>query len=152
MQYQGIPSFSPEIFKELMNLDPMKSKQLEKGIQQLTDEGVAQLFVQPHLGNRKIVGTVGELQYEVIQYRLEHEYGAKCRFDHRDIAKACWVTSDDEKKLTEFVRLKAQNIAQDKDGNFVFLAESEWILRMNIQNNPDIQFHFTSEFKRAVEA
>ncbi len=151
LQYQGIPSFSPEIFKELMNLDPMKSKQLEKGIQQLTDEGVAQLFVQPHLGNRKIVGTVGELQYEVIQYRLEHEYGAKCRFDHRDIAKACWVTSDDEKKLTEFVRLKAQNIAQDKDGNFVFLAESEWILRMNIQNNPDIQFHFTSEFKRSVE-
>ncbi|MBP6385804.1 MAG: peptide chain release factor 3 [Pseudarcicella sp.] len=151
VQYQGIPSFSPEIFKELMNLDPMKSKQLEKGIQQLTDEGVAQLFTQSQLGNRKIVGTVGELQYEVIQYRLEHEYGAKCRFDTRDITKACWLTADDDKKLTEFVRLKSQNIAQDKDGNFVFLAESDWILRMNIQNNPDIQFHFTSEFKRATE-
>ena len=150
-QYQGIPSFSPEIFKELINLDPMKSKQLEKGIQQLTDEGVAQLFVQPQLGNRKIVGTVGELQYEVIQYRLEHEYGAKCRFDHRDISKACWITSDEQKKLEEFIRLKGQQIAQDKDGNFVFLAESDWILRMNIQNNPDIQFHFTSEFKRAIE-
>ena len=73
MNYQGIPSFSPEIFKELINLDPMKAKQLEKGIEQLTDEGVAQLFVQPQLGNRKIVGTVGDLQYEVIQYRLEHE-------------------------------------------------------------------------------
>jgi peptide chain release factor 3 len=152
LQYQGIPSFSPEIFKELMNLDPMKSKQLEKGIMQLTDEGVAQLFLQPQLGNRKIVGTVGELQYEVIQYRLEHEYGAKCRFDHRDISKACWITSEDPKKLAEFVRLKGQNIAQDKDENYVFLAESDWILRMNIQNNPDIQFHFTSEFKRAVEA
>ena len=150
-QYQGIPSFSPEIFKELMNLDPMKSKQLEKGIQQLTDEGVAQLFVQPQLGNRKIVGTVGELQYEVIQYRLEHEYGAKCRFDHRDISKACWITSEEPKKLAEFIRLKGQNIAQDKDENYVFLAESDWILRMNIQNNPDIQFHFTSEFKRAIE-
>ncbi len=152
LQYQGIPSFSPEIFKELMNLDPMKSKQLEKGIMQLTDEGVAQLFLQPQLGNRKIVGTVGELQYEVIQYRLEHEYGAKCRFDHRDISKACWITSEDPKKLAEFVRLKGQNIAQDKDDNYVFLAESDWILRMNIQNNPDIEFHFTSEFKRAVEA
>jgi peptide chain release factor 3 len=151
-QYQGIPSFSPEIFKELINLDPMKSKQLEKGIQQLTDEGVAQLFTQSQLGNRKIVGTVGDLQYEVIQYRLEHEYGAKCRFDHRDIAKACWITSTDQAKLNEFIRLKSQYIATDKDGNYVFLAESEWILRMNIQNNPDIQFHFTSEFKRAVEA
>lgn len=152
MFYQGIPSFSPEIFKELINLDPMKAKQLEKGIEQLTDEGVAQLFTQSHLGNRKIVGTVGELQYEVIQYRLEHEYGAKCRFDHRDIAKACWITSEDPKKLAEFVRLKGQQIATDKDGNYVFLAESDWILRMNIQNNPDIQFHFTSEFKLAAEA
>lgn len=151
-QYQGIPSFSPEIFKELINLDPMKSKQLEKGIQQLTDEGVAQLFTQSQLGNRKIVGTVGDLQYEVIQYRLEHEYGAKCRFDHRDIAKACWITATDQAKLNEFIRLKSQFVATDKDGNYVFLAESDWILRMNIQNNPDIQFHFTSEFKRAVEA
>ena len=79
LQFQGIPSFSPEIFKELQNNDPMKSKQLEKGIQQLTDEGVAQLFVM-NPGNRKIVGTVGELQFEVIQYRLEHEYGAKASF------------------------------------------------------------------------
>jgi len=149
LNYQGIPSFSPEIFKELMNLDPMKSKQLEKGIDQLTDEGVAQLFTQPQLGNRKIVGTVGELQYEVIQYRLEHEYGAKCRFDGMSVTKACWITSEDPKKLQEFVRLKGQNIAQDKDGNYVFLAESDWILRMNQTNNPEIQFHFTSEFKLA---
>jgi peptide chain release factor 3 len=149
LNYQGIPSFSPEIFKELINLDPMKAKQLEKGIDQLTDEGVAQLFLQPQLGNRKIVGTVGELQYEVIQYRLEHEYGAKCRFDGMSVTKACWITSEDPKKLQEFVRLKGQNIAQDKDGNYVFLAESDWILRMNQTNNPEIEFHFTSEFKLA---
>lgn len=146
LQYQGIPSFSPEIFKELINLDPMKSKQLEKGIEQLTDEGVAQLFLQPQLGNRKIVGTVGELQYEVIQYRLEHEYGAKCRFDGLPIAKACWITANEPKKFQEFIRLKGQQIAQDKEGHYVFLAESEWILKMNQQNNPDIEFHFTSEF------
>ncbi|MFM6947598.1 MAG: peptide chain release factor 3 [Aquirufa sp.] len=147
LNYQGIPSFSPEIFKELINLDPMKAKQLEKGIDQLTDEGVAQLFTQPQLGNRKIVGTVGELQYEVIQYRLEHEYGAKCRFEGMSVSKACWITAEDPKKLQEFVRLKGQQIAQDKDGNYVFLAESDWILRMNQQNNPDVEFHFTSEFK-----
>jgi peptide chain release factor 3 len=149
--FQGIPAFSPEIFKELINLDPMKSKQLEKGIQQLTDEGVAQLFIQQP-GNRKVVGTVGELQFEVIQYRLEHEYSAKCRFDSLPISKACWLTAEDKTKLAEFVRLKGQQIAYDKDQNPVFMAESDWILRMNIQNNPDVKFHFTSEFKTAVEA
>jgi peptide chain release factor 3 len=148
--FQGIPSFSPELFKEVINLDPMKAKQLEKGIAQLTDEGVAQLFIQQP-GSRKIVGTVGELQFEVIQYRLEHEYGAKCRFDSLPISKACWLTSDDKAKLAEYIRLKGQQISIDKDGNAVFMAESNWVLRMNIENNPDIKFHFTSEFKRAVE-
>ena len=148
--FQGIPSFSPELFRELVNLDPMKSKQLEKGIRQLTDEGVAQLFsLQP--GNRKIVGTVGELQFEVIQYRLEHEYGAKCRFDNLPIARACWITADDKTKLGEYIRLKGMQIAYDKDQHPVFLAESDWMLRMNQQNNPDIQFHLTSEFKLAAE-
>ncbi|MBO0939694.1 peptide chain release factor 3 [Fibrella sp. HMF5335] len=145
-QYQGIPSFSPELFKELINLDPMKSKQLEKGIQQLTDEGVAQLFTLA-LGNRKIVGTVGELQFEVIQYRLEHEYGAKCRWVPMNTSRACWITSDDKAKLNEFIRLKGNQIGYDKDQNPVFLAESDWMLRMNQDNNPDITFHKTSEFK-----
>lgn len=146
LQYAGIPSFSPEIFKELINLDPMKSKQLEKGVQQLTDEGVAQLFtVQP--GNRKVVGTVGELQFEVIQYRLEHEYGAKCRWVPMNTTRACWITCEDPKKLQEFIRLKGTQIGYDKDENPVFLADSEWMLRMNRTNNPDIQFHTTSEFK-----
>jgi peptide chain release factor 3 len=148
--FSGIPSFSPEIFKELVNLDPMKSKQLEKGIQQLTDEGVAQLF-SLELGNRKIVGTVGELQFDVIQYRLEHEYGAKCRWVHMNISKACWITSTDPAKLNEFIRLKGNQIGYDKDKNPVFLAESDWMIRMNSENNPAIQFHFTSEFKTVAE-
>ncbi len=146
LQYQGIPSFSPELFKELVNLDPMKTKQLDKGIQQLTDEGVAQLFTLA-LGNRKIVGTVGELQFEVIQYRLEHEYGAKCRWVPMNTSRACWITSDDKVKLAEFIRLKGNQIGYDKDQNPVFLAESDWMLRMNQDNNPDITFHKTSEFK-----
>ncbi len=148
-QFSGIPSFSPEIFKELINLDPMKSKQLEKGIQQLTDEGVAQLFTL-ELGNRKIVGTVGELQFDVIQYRLEHEYGAKCRWVPMNIARACWITSEDKQKLSEFIRLKGSQLGYDKDQNPVYLAESEWMIRMNKENNPDIVFHYTSEFKTEV--
>jgi len=145
LQFQGIPSFSPEIFKELVNKDPMKSKQLEKGIEQLTDEGVAQLFVR-EIGNRKIVGTVGELQFEVIQYRLEHEYGAKCEFQPKSYYKACWITGDPN-KLADFKRVKVNDMVKDKDGNDVFLAPSKFILDMEQKNFPELTFHFTSEFK-----
>ena len=146
LQFRGIPSFSPEIFKELVNKDPMKSKQLEKGIKQLTDEGVAQLFVRT-AGNRKIVGTVGELQFEVIQYRLEHEYGAKCEFQSKPYHKACWLVSDNEEKLGEFRRIKANDIVVDKDDNEVYLAPSPFLLKMEMDNFPEITFHVTSEFK-----
>lgn len=146
MMYKGIPSFSPEIFKELVNKDPMKSKQLDKGIRQLTEEGVAQLFYMKS-GGRKIVGTVGELQFEVIRYRLENEYGASCNFDPKTYYKACWLTTSDEARLDEFKRLKGNDIVQDKDGNDVFLAPSEFLLNMERQNYPEIEFHFTSEFK-----
>jgi len=147
LQFQGIPSFSPEIFKELQNNDPMKSKQLEKGIQQLTDEGVAQLFIM-NPGNRKVVGTVGELQFEVIQYRLEHEYGAKATFVPKRFHKACWLTGEEE-KVAEFKRLKVSEMAVDKDGNDVYLAPSQFILDMESGNFPEITFHTTSEFKTA---
>lgn len=142
--FTGMPSFSPELFREVVNKDPMKTKQLEKGIQQLTDEGVAQLFTQ-HQGQRKIIGCVGELQFEVIQYRLLHEYGASVNFVPLDFFKACWITGD-KKAVDDFIRFKQANIMQDKDGNLVYLAQSEWFLNTEIQNNPDIKFHFTSEF------
>ncbi len=148
--FKGIPSFSPEIFKELVNNDPMKSKQLEKGIEQLTDEGVAQLFTF-EIGNRKIVGTVGELQFDVIQYRLMGEYGAKCSFRPMQIYKAYWLTSLDDKKLEDFKRRKYTNIAIDKDQNPVFLAESPYTLKQVQENYPDIIFHDTSEFKLITE-
>lgn len=144
--FQGIPSFSPEIFRELVNLDPMKTKQLEKGILQLTDEGVAQLFIQ-YQGNRKIVGTVGELQFDVIQYRLQNEYAASCRFNPLNVYKACWITSTDKLALEEFIRFRQHQVATDKDGNLVYLADSQWMLDQMIKNHPDIEFHFTSEFK-----
>jgi peptide chain release factor 3 len=148
--FTGIPSFSPEIFKEVVNKDPMKTKQLEKGLLQLTDEGVAQLFTQ-FGGNKKIIGCVGELQFEVIQYRLLHEYGASVQFNSLPFYKACWITSNDQKKLLDFTRFKQANIAEDKDGHLVYLAQSEWFLNTERNNNPDIEFHFTSEIhKEAV--
>ncbi|HHG84275.1 MAG TPA: peptide chain release factor 3 [Bacteroidetes bacterium] len=146
LTFRGIPTFSPEIFKELLNDNPMKSKQLEKGIAQLTDEGVAQLFTQEP-GSRRIVGTVGELQFEVIQYRLQHEYGAVCHFVPMSFHKACWITSKDAAVLDKFCKLKPRYICRDKDNNLVFLAGSEWTLNMEKQNYPEIIFHTTSEFK-----
>jgi len=143
--YKGIPSFSPEIFKGVINLDAMKSKQLDKGLRQLMDEGVAQLFTY-ELGSKKVVGTVGALQFEVIQYRLEHEYGAKCQFSSQKIYKACWIESEEPKKLKEFIDSKYRHIAKDKDGKLVFMAESKSWLQMVEDNFPDIHFHFISEF------
>ncbi|MFT3903623.1 MAG: peptide chain release factor 3 [Niabella sp.] len=145
--FTGIPSFSPEIFKEVINKDPMKTKQLEKGLAQLTDEGVAQLFTQ-FGGTKKIIGCVGELQFEVIQYRLLHEYGASVEFRALPFYKACWLTSKDPKKLEDFTRFKLANSGEDKDGHVVYLAQSEWFLNTEITNNPDIAFHFTSEIHK----
>lgn len=145
--FTGIPSFSPEIFKELVNKDPMKTKQLEKGISQLTDEGVAQLFTQ-FGGHKKIIGCVGDLQFEVIQYRLLQEYGAAIEFRALPFYKACWLTSKEPDKLDDFLRFKQQNSAEDKDGNPVYLAQSEWFLNTEITNNPAIEFHFTSEIHK----
>lgn len=144
--FKGIPSFSPENFKELINKDPMKSKQLNKGIKELTDEGVAQLFELKDT-QKKVIGTVGELQFEVIRYRLENEYGAQCEFKPMSLYMACWMTSDDPQQIEEFMRRKTGYVGHDKDGNPVFLARSSFILEDAKQEYPDIEFHHTSEFK-----
>lgn len=145
LHFKGLPSFSPEMFKYIENDDPMKTKQLQKGIDQLMDEGVAQLFTN-QFNNRKIIGTVGQLQFEVIQYRLLHEYGAKCRWEHINLYKACWIESDNKEQLEDFKRRKAQYMAKDKDDRDVFLADSNYVLMMAQQDFKDIKFHFTSEF------
>ena len=125
----------------------MKTKQLEKGVLQLMEEGVAQSF-NMHQSSTKIIGTVGELQFEVIQYRLLHEYGASCTFKPLNYYKACWITSEDSDKINQFIRTKGNYMAWDKDNNPVFLATSEWILRLTQQDYPEIIFHTTSEFKK----
>ncbi|TCD48469.1 peptide chain release factor 3 [Chlorobium sp. N1] len=143
LHFRGIPSFSPEIFKALENRDPMKQKQLDKGIRQLTEEGLAQLFTQ--FGNRRIIGTVGELQFDVIKFRLEHEYNAQCDFSPLRYHKAFWVTGTDRAMLDEFLRRKAGAIALDREERPVFLAESEWMLKVAREDYPGLEFHTTSE-------
>ena len=145
LHFRGLPSFSPELFKYIENDDPMKSKQFQKGIEQLMNEGVAQSFVN-QFNNRRIVGTVGQLQFEVIQYRLEHEYNAKCRWEPVHLYKACWIEADDEKELENFKKRKYQYMAKDIEGRDVFLADSGYVLSMAQQDFEHIRFHFTSEF------
>ena len=147
LNYKGIPSFSPEHFRYINNADPMKSKQLYKGIDQLMDEGVAQLFTL-ELNGRKIIGTVGALQYEVIQYRLEHEYGAKCTYENFPVHKACWVQPEsDNDEFKEFKRVKSKFLAKDKRDQLVFLADSHFSLQMTQQKYPSVKLHFTSEYE-----
>ena len=145
LKFTGIPSFSPELFRYIENADPMKFKQLAKGVDQLMDEGVAQLFTSS-LNGRRIIGTVGALQFEVIQYRLEHEYGAKCRWEPISIYKACWIESDDAEAMAAFKRRKHQFLALDREGRDVFLADSAYVLQMARTDFPDIRFHFSSEY------
>lgn len=145
IHFKGLPSFSPEMFKYIENDDPMKSKQLNKGIEQLMDEGVAQLFIN-QFNQRKVIGTVGQLQFEVIQYRLENEYNAKCRWEPVHLYKACWIESDNEEELENFKRRKYQYMAKDREGRDVFLADSQYVLSMAQQDFEHIKFHFTSEF------
>ena len=145
LHFRGLPSFSPEMFKYIENDDPMKSKQLEKGINQLMDEGVAQLFINQFNG-RKIIGTVGQLQFEVIQYRLENEYNARCRWEPVHLYKACWIESDDEQEFENFKKRKYQYMAKDREGRDVFLADSGYVLQMAQEDFKHIHFHFTSEF------
>ncbi|MDO5016861.1 MAG: peptide chain release factor 3 [Porphyromonas sp.] len=145
LHFRGLPSFSPEMFKYIENADPQKQKQLQKGLNQLMDEGVAQMFTNVFNG-RRIIGTVGQLQFEVIQYRLLHEYQASCRWEPIHLYKACWLSSDDDEVLQEFKRRKMQYIAVDTQGRDVYLADSSYLLTMAKEEFPQITFHFTSEF------
>ena len=127
LHFKGIPSFSPEQFRYVNNADPLKSKQLAKGLEQLMDEGVAQMFTR-EMDGRKIVGTVGALQFDVLQYRLQHEYGASVQYEPVNLYKACWITCPNESILKQFQERRRRDMAYDIDGKLVFLAESAWTL------------------------
>ena len=145
LHFKGIPSFSPEQFRYVNNADPLKTKQLNKGLEELMDEGVAQLFTR-EISGRKIVGTVGALQLDVLQYRLQHEYGASVQYDGVSLYKACWVTCNNDQVLKEFIQRRRRDMARDVDGQIVFLAESAWQLKTVQENFPEVEFHFTSEY------
>ncbi len=146
MKFKGIPSFAPQIFRTVLNMDPMKSKQFNKGLQQLAEEGVVQLFTKKYT-NEKLLGVVGMLQLDVIKYRLEHEYKASCRFDNSTFTTACWINSDDKKELDKFISIHSGKIAEDVRGAMVFLAGNKWLLERTLEEFPEIKYYFTSDYE-----
>ena len=145
LHFNGIPTFAPEQFRYVDNSDPLKYKQFQKGLEQLVDEGVAQLFTHT-INNRKVIGTVGSLQFDVIQHRLLHEYNASCTYQPFAMHKACWVKTENEEQLEMLKEKKYKNMATDKKGQFVFLADTAWALNTVKENYPDIEFMDQSEF------
>ncbi|MCD1655910.1 peptide chain release factor 3 [Treponema zuelzerae] len=151
VNFKGIPSFAPQIFRSIMNADPLKEKQYHKGLDQLAEEGVVQIFSKIHQPNARVLGVVGQLQLEVLQNRLETEYNASCKYEPIDVSIAHWVTSDDEKALKNFVEANIRRILVDIRGNYVLVSDSEWAFNRIHQNNPELRFYTTSEMveKRA---
>ena len=146
-QFEGIPTFAPEHFARVRLIDSMKRKQFVKGVTQIAQEGAIQIFQEYKGGMEEIiVGVVGVLQFDVLRFRLENEYNAKCRWEPVSLYKACWIESEDETQLEAFKKRKYQFMAKDREGRDVFLADSNYVLQMAQNDFEHIKFHFTSEF------
>jgi peptide chain release factor 3 len=144
LKFLGIPNFAPEHFRRVRLNNPIKSKQLEKGLLHLAEEGAVQLF-RPVRSNDYILGAVGVLQFDVIVARLRDEYGVDAVYEPIEFGTARWVHCDDKKKLEEFTAKLANNMAVDIEGNLTYLAENEWRLGYTKEKWPDIVFRATRE-------
>ncbi len=144
LKFTGIPNFAPELFRRVVLKDPMRMKALQKGIEQLCEEGASQLF-RPLTNNDLIVGAVGVLQFDVVAHRLKAEYGVDALFEPVNVTTARWVTGEDPKKLEEFRRKAADNLAEDVGGNLTYLAPTRVNLDLTQERWPDIAFHATRE-------
>ena len=144
MQFTGIPHFAPELFKRVRLKDPLKMKQLQKGLQQLSEEGATQLFM-PLNNNDLILGAVGVLQFDVVQQRLRDEYKVECIYEPVSVSTARWVYCDDAKMLEDFKRKGAENLAIDGGGYLTYIAPTRVNLSLTEDRWPDIQFRATRE-------
>ena len=144
LTFTGIPNFAPELFRRARLKDPLKMKQLNKGLDQLCEEGATQLF-RPKTNNDLILGAVGILQFDVVAQRLKDEYNVDCQFEAVNVQTARWVRCDDEKKLREFSEKHAGNLSVDHAGALVYLAPTRVNLQMAQERFPDIEFLATRE-------
>ncbi len=151
LAFTGIPNFAPELFRRARLRDPLRLKQLQKGLAQLSEEGATQFF-KPMMSNDLILGAVGVLQFDVVAYRLKDEYGVDAAFEPVGVATARWVKCDDAKKLEEFRDKNATNLAIDAAGELVYLAPTRINLQLTVERWPDVRFMTTREHAHAVDA
>lgn len=144
LKFRGIPHFAPELFKRIRLQDPLKLKQLQKGLTQLSEEGSTQVFM-PLRNNDLIVGAVGVLQFEVVAFRLKHEYKVECIYEPVTIHVARWVDSEDTARLEEFRKKAHENLAIDGGGYVTYLAPTRVNLKLMEERWPEINFHATRE-------
>jgi len=145
LKFTGIPNFAPEHFRRIRLKNPMKSKQLLKGLVQLAEEGAVQVF-RPLGTTEHILGAVGILQFDVASERLKYEYGADTVYEPVQYATARWVACEDGKRLREFEQIKAAYLARDAEGHLAFLAPSEWHLENCMEQWPEVLFYKTREY------
>jgi peptide chain release factor 3 len=144
LKFTGIPSFAPEHFRRVRLKNPLKVKQLEKGLVQLAEEGAVQLF-RPLISSDYILGAVGVLQFDVIVSRLKNEYGVDALYEGIEYATARWIECADKKKLAEFEKKNQGSLALDAEGNLTYLASSDWRLGHVAEQWPEVKFHKTRE-------
>ncbi|MEO6263549.1 MAG: peptide chain release factor 3 [Luteimonas sp.] len=149
LTFTGIPNFAPELFRRARLRDPLKLKQLHKGLAQLSEEGATQFF-RPLMSNELILGAVGTLQFEVVAYRLKDEYGVDAAFEPVQVTTARWVHCDDPKKLQEFRDKNVMNLAVDGTGELVYLAPTRVNLQLAQERAPAVRFSATREHAHAV--
>ena len=149
LSFTGIPNFAPELFRRARLRDPLKLKQLQKGLAQLSEEGATQFF-RPLMSNDLILGAVGTLQFDVVAYRLKDEYGVDASFEQVSVATARWIRCDNEKKLEEFRDKNALNLALDAAGELVYLAPTRVNLQLAQERAPDVKFLATREHAHAA--
>tara|TARA_R110002110_G_scaffold415847_1_gene657763 strand:- start:22230 stop:23813 length:1584 start_codon:yes stop_codon:yes gene_type:complete len=144
LQFTGIPHFAPELFRRIRLTDPMKSKQLQRGLQQLSEEGSTQVFA-PLNSSDLVVGAVGQLQFDVVSYRLKDEYKVEAMYEPVSVYTARWVDCDDPRKLEEFRRKAAEHLSVDGGGYLTYLAPTRVNLALMQERWPDIEFRATRE-------
>lgn len=144
LKFIGIPHFAPELFRRVRLRDPLKTKALVKGLIQLSEEGATQLF-RPLNSNDLVLGAVGILQFDVVAYRLQHEYNVECGYDTVNVATARWVSCDDAKKFEDFKKKAFDNLALDGGGHLTYLAPTRINLNLMIERWPDVAFFETRE-------
>ena len=144
LQYTGIPYFAPDFFRSVRIRNPIKVKQLHKGLQQLGEEGAVQVF-KPVDGGDLILGAVGMLQFDVVASRLQGEYGVDAMFEGTSTTSARWVTCDDKKILADFEKALSHNLAIDAAGNLAYLAPNNVNLKLTQERWPKVVFHTTRE-------